>query len=163
MTTELHQELREWARGMHHTVAATELLIRAGYATGSAPWVKEADGRHWIDFDSIPDHTDGLSGGEKRILEIAASIGGLHRVVLQDVISGLDRDNAELAIATLSHAAGHHEGGATIVDGQLVRTPATPILPWPSHESPNQRARARTSVEGSSLGGAASPGGPSFN
>lgn len=72
----IHDALREWARGMTTTAAATELLIRAGFAKAGSPWVHIESDPAWIDFASIPDLIGGLSGGQQRLLRIAASIGG---------------------------------------------------------------------------------------
>lgn len=146
--TELHDELRNWATGMYPTVAATELLIRSGRAYAGAPWIKESNEQHWIDFDSIYDQIGGLSGGEQRIMEIVASLGGQHQIVLQDTISGLDRTNAELALAAISHAAGHHEGGRTIRDGKWVTVDPSAIYEWPTLNAPEPTTQARTQVEG---------------
>ena len=65
--TQITDQLRQWARGMYTTEAATELLIRARNGTFAAidrPWIKPADHAHWIDFPAITEHLDGLSGGE---------------------------------------------------------------------------------------------------
>lgn len=106
-TAELHTQLREWARGMNNTTAATELLIRTGYASPARRWIRiEESGRAWIDFDFIPDQIGALSGGQQRILRIAASIGGQTRINLGDEIAGLDHNQAELALAAITHASG---------------------------------------------------------
>jgi hypothetical protein len=50
--------------------AATELLIRTGFAGNGRPWVRfdELARRSWIAFDEIPDLIGGMSGGERRLL-----------------------------------------------------------------------------------------------
>lgn len=55
--------------------------------------------QHWIDFESIPDHLGALSGGEQRLLRIAASIGSSYApaINLGDEVSGLDRATLRLA------------------------------------------------------------------
>ena len=71
-------QLRRWARGMYTTEAATELLIRAHKSTFASihrPWIKPGDHGYWIDFPAITEHLGGMSGGEQRLLRIAASIG----------------------------------------------------------------------------------------
>ena len=76
--TEITDQLRQWARGMYTTEAATELLIRARngtFASIDRPWIKPGDHGYWIDFPAITEHLDALSGGEQRLLRIAASIG----------------------------------------------------------------------------------------
>jgi hypothetical protein len=47
------------------------------------------------------------SGGEGRVLRIAASIGGGVPVDLREAVTGLDEANAVLAAAAVLHAAGH--------------------------------------------------------
>ncbi len=48
-----------------------------------------------------------VSGGEQRILRIAASIAGGTPVTLRDAIPGLDDRNLKLIITAIQHAAGH--------------------------------------------------------
>jgi hypothetical protein len=56
------------------------------------PWMMQDQyGHRWIDFDAIPVHVDGLSGGERRFLLIAASLGGNWPLILNDALPGLDR------------------------------------------------------------------------
>jgi len=49
------------------------------------------------------------SGGEGRVLRIAASIAGGVPVDLGESVTGLDEDNAVLAAAAVLHAAGHRD------------------------------------------------------
>lgn len=66
-----------------------ELLLLAFSGRFSEPgwlWMMMDDDRPWIDFEAIPDGIGGLSGGERRVLLIASSIGGGTPVVLSDVI-----------------------------------------------------------------------------
>lgn len=129
-------ELRAWARGMLPLEAATELLIRGGFAQTWRPWVRwDADAnRHWIAFASIPDEIGGMSGGQGRFLRIAASIGGDVPVILGDEIPGLDRTYLTLVLSAVSHACGAHETGRTIdfVDGQPKIVPLPPLNAWAS-------------------------------
>ncbi|WP_423185100.1 hypothetical protein [Arthrobacter sp. NyZ413] len=139
---------RAWAKGSYTIEAATELLLRAfggRFAAPGNPWVHvdSTDGDHpktaWIDFEAIPEHTGPLSGGERRLLAIAASIAEDVPIVLGDVIPGLDRDVLDLVLAALAHAGGSHEhtdghfsGNGTFVLG---RGYADSLHPWP-RESP---------------------------
>lgn len=122
----VHDGLRGWAKGVYPLEAATELLIRSGFADPSLPWVFRCDTdsdperAHWhgIDFERIPELLGGMSGGERRFLLIAASIGsGSVEVNLHESFSGLDRDRVDLILAALAHAAGTHEGRLVVVDG----------------------------------------------
>jgi hypothetical protein len=135
-TTEHDQALREWARGLLPLEAATELLIRAGFAGEERPWVRhdsEAD-RPWIDFASIPEHIGGMSGGEQRFLRIAASLGADSPIILADELAGLDREWLSLVLAAIAHTGDAHEPGRTIelVDGspRFVDVPA--LYAWPA-------------------------------
>ena len=108
---ETTDQLRQWARGLYTTEAATELLIRAHHSTFASiqrPWIKPTDNAHWIDFPAITEHLGALSGGEQRLLRIAASIGSDEAtpVRLGDVVSGLDRPTLRLVLAAVARAGG---------------------------------------------------------
>lgn len=132
------QKLREWAKGSLTSEAGTELLLRAfggRFAAPGSPWILTDDpDRPWIDFDSIPDLIGGVSGGERRFLLIAASIGGGTSVVLSDVLPGLDRTVMELVLAAAAHAAGTHQGSVMIQapDGTVSFEQPGPLYPWPT-------------------------------
>ncbi|GGM14296.1 hypothetical protein [Nakamurella endophytica] len=103
--------LREWARGLYPLEAATELLIRAcggRFAAPGNPWVHVEDsGRAWIDFDELSQAVTAggpWSGGERRILALAASFGS-DDGLLNDNLPGLDRDNLALVLAAATPAA----------------------------------------------------------
>lgn len=100
--------LRSWAQGMLPLVAATELLIRSGFATPNRPWVHwdALAERPWVNFGSVPELIGGLSGGEQRVLRIAASLAGDEPIILGDEISGLDREMLDLVLAAVSHTGG---------------------------------------------------------
>ena len=72
-----HEHLRARARGSYPLEAAAELLIRAfdgRLVQPGWPWMHPTAGGQWIDFAAIPEQAGGLSGGEQRLLRIAASI-----------------------------------------------------------------------------------------
>jgi hypothetical protein len=112
-----------WAKGLFSTEAAVELLI------GHGSWLYREDfleiavefGREIadgvvlaaVDWEAAVAALEagGLpcSGGEGRILRLAASIGGGIAVSLGSALPGLDERNiAEVARAVL-HAAGHRD------------------------------------------------------
>lgn len=133
----IDDELREWAQGMTTLEAATELLIRGGYAQEGRPWIlyDELRRRHWIDFDSLPDSIGGMSGGEGRFLRIAASIGADNPVIVGDEIVGLDRRHVQLVLAAIAHAAGMSEPGRTIeeaADGRPHFVDVGALYTWPA-------------------------------
>jgi hypothetical protein len=118
----VHDQLRAWARGLYTTEAATELIIRAfngRFATTGQPWIRPTDHGHWTDFDAIPEHLGALSGGEQRLLRIAASIGSSDPLInLGDDITGLDRSTLHLVLAAIAHTGGSHEQSGLVFDGQ---------------------------------------------
>lgn len=135
------QRLREWAEGIEPLAAATELLIRAGFAQEWRPWIRsdETSFRHWVDFEHIPELIGGMSGGEQRLLMIAASIGDLSGTVtisLQNELPGLDRDWFMLVLAAIAHAGGFHKPGRRIQQdaGGVRIVDDGPLYAWPAHD-----------------------------
>lgn len=90
-------------------------------------------GRQRIDFEAIPEHIGGLSGGEKRFMMIAASFGGAEPIILSDVIPGLDRALLDLVLAAVAHAAGSHQDSVVTesTEGALGFERAPTLHPWP--------------------------------
>lgn len=137
MASDQVTELRAWARGMYATEAAVELLARAfngRFTSTSWEWVRRDDeGRVWVDAEAItPETTGALSGGERRVLAVVASLLGGAPVDLAEELPGLDREHAELVVAAIAHATGHHDGATyERVGDRLVKHPAEPILSWP--------------------------------
>lgn len=134
--SDYEDELRAWARGLLPLEAATELLIRTGWASPGYPWMRrEDDGRVWIDYTVIPDSIGVYSGGEQRVLRIAASLGADSPVILGDEVTGLDRRTVALVLAAIAHASGMHEPGRGIESNaagipQLVDV--APLYTWPA-------------------------------
>lgn len=128
-------DLRAWAKGVYGTEAAVELLARAfdgRFAEPGWPWIK-LDERAWLEPEEILEHAGVLSGGERRLLEVVASLAGVHQVNLMDVLSGTDRDVARLVVAAVSHAAGTHEQVEVLDDpsaGAVTVQPG-PVVEWP--------------------------------
>jgi hypothetical protein len=64
----------------------------------------------WIDWDAVIAALDGghlpASGGEKRIVRIAASLAVGHPVSLRDAIPGIDHRSLEMVTTAICHAAG---------------------------------------------------------
>ncbi len=140
-------DLRSWARGSYPLEAATELLIRAfrgRFTDPGWPWVKTDDGCRWIDFDTIDEDAVGaLSGGERRLLLIARSLGSVENrtVNLSEVLPGLDRTNLALVVAAVAHAGGSHEHSDFGPHGRPIRLPS--LAPWPEPEANRCRERER--------------------
>jgi hypothetical protein len=131
------EQLRDWAKGSLTLEAGTELLLRGfsgRFTEPGWPWMMIDDDRPWIDFEAVPDGLGGLSGGEKRFLLIAASIGGGTHVALSDVIPGLDRAILDLVLAAMAHAAGSHQDSVVLGEGPdtvLAFRRAKSLHPWP--------------------------------
>ena len=142
-TDAAHEQLRAWAGGSYPLEAATELLIRAfdgRFVQPGCPWMHPTVHGQWIDFATIPEQIGGLSGGEQRLLRIAASIGSDNAPVdLGDCLTGLDRPTLHLVLAGVAHAAGAHRHREVTrrPDGTLTLTPTGSPHPWgTSKESP---------------------------
>lgn len=131
-------ELREWAQGLYPSEAATEMLIRAGFAQTWRPWiVTHEPGAYGINFAQTTEHLDGMSGGQRRFLLAAASIGTeTVDVPIGYVVCGIDRYLVDLILAGIAHAAGTHEGAPMHVDHQTRRCtfgdPYTSLHGWPT-------------------------------
>jgi hypothetical protein len=117
----LSDALRACARGIHPLEAGTGLLTDCG------SWLHREDftSRFIITGTSISDGTTVLaatdweaavtalhagelpaSGGERRMLLLAASIAGGIPVSLYDTLPGIDHRNASLVIKAIAHATG---------------------------------------------------------
>lgn len=102
------EQLRDWACGLLPFEAAADLIITG--VNGrllDGPWIRH-DGYHaWFDADIAAAECGSLSGGERRVLEIATSlVSSDHPVDLGDALTGLDRTNLDLVLAALAHAGG---------------------------------------------------------
>jgi len=109
-TSQAQQRLRDWAAGNLPLEAATELMITAcngRFVQSSWPWMHPTVHGQWIDFATIPVQIGVLSGGEQRLLRIAASIGSAGTTVtLHDCLTGLDRTSLHLVLEAIAHAGG---------------------------------------------------------
>ena len=122
MNTPTIAALRPHAAGLYPGEAGTELLIRHGsilprddFARFVHTGTSISDGTTlmaWIDWDAalsaLHDGQIPLSGGEQRILQLAASIADGTLVSLRQAIPGLDNRNLKLLITAIRHAAGQH-------------------------------------------------------
>jgi len=129
---DVDDNLRAWAKGLAPLEAATEMLIRGGFASPGEPWIRtdeDSAARLWIDFGAIADNKGHLPVGEQKFVTVAASLAansGHRKVELGKAIHGLDRRLTALVLAAVSHANG----------SQHDRDPLTgrflgPLFPWP--------------------------------
>lgn len=142
MSTAHHDQLREAAAGQHPRMAATELLIRAAggrFAAQGQPWVTRDPifNKYWIDFEQIPGNIGVFSGGERRLLMLAASIANAGiEVNMGDLLSGLDYEVMALVLAAVAYAAagGSHPVVVQNADGTVSLKMMPPLFPWPDGE-----------------------------
>jgi hypothetical protein len=117
-TDDLTAALRAGAGGLYPLEAGTELLISNGTflrrgdfttrfitcgTSGGTPIAA-------IDWDAAITALNGgglpCSGGERRILQLSASLAAGTTVSLRDTVTGLDQDNAALLLTAIRHATG---------------------------------------------------------
>lgn len=153
-TSEVHEALRAWARGIYPTEAAAELLIRTGMVSTGDSWVQPGDdpGWWWINFEELARALNAgtaHSGGERRLLSIAASLGGHSPdgFQLADALPGLDRKHLGLVLAAVAHAGGSHEhhdtsalenaaaAGLPLDRSMLAGKPLGSLYPWPEQRA----------------------------
>ena len=120
MTAALTAALRACAAGYYPAEAGTELLIRhdcflrrcdfAGFVHAGTSITDGVTQMAQIDWHAAISalHAGQLpaSGGERRVLQLAASIAAGTPVSLRDAIPGLDNRNLQLLITACRHAAG---------------------------------------------------------
>jgi hypothetical protein len=122
MTSQLSAALRAAAAGIHPDEAGTGLIISHGTFlhrgdftrhVETAASISDGTPMAWIDWDAVVTALDtGLlpaSGGEKRILRVAASLAAGHPVSLRETIPGLDQRSLDLVTAAVRHAAGQRQ------------------------------------------------------
>lgn len=132
----VHDDLRAWAKGIHTSEAAVELLIRgfAGqFAAPGNPWIQPREHiGHLADVEAIPGNIGALSSGERAYLLITASIGlgGTDgpAINLSDTNPALGRDQLTLVPAGIAHANGSHQSSGIEVN-LIPEWPASPSTP----------------------------------
>jgi hypothetical protein len=127
-TDHLAAALRNCAAGLLPLEAGTELLIANGtflhrddftsqfitYGTSDGTLIAAID---WgaaitaLQVGELP-----CSGGERRILQLSASLAAGTTVSLRDTVTGLDQDNAARLTVAIRHAAGNDTKNADIND-----------------------------------------------
>lgn len=144
------RELRAWAKGDYPTEAAVELIIRAKggrFALETQPWIE----RPWpssslccVDWDRLHDELGVFSGGERRLLNIAVSMGtSKHPVDLSNDLSGLDDELLLLVLAATAHAAGRPR---LLAPAAAVPGPSN-AMPFKQSNAPNHRTQPRPEDE----------------
>ncbi|WP_309082314.1 hypothetical protein [Zhihengliuella sp.] len=100
--------LRVWARGDLALEATVALLLGGGGSLVEGPWVRPGSfGAFWFDADTASAECGHLSGGERRVLAIAASLASAnHPVDLGDAVTGLDPAALRCVLDAMAHAGG---------------------------------------------------------
>lgn len=136
-SAQVHESLRQWARGIYPLEAAVELLVRAHagrFAREGWEWIETHENRFTLNAERITEDTTGvLSGGERRLLHIAAALAGAAPANLYEDVPGLDRHTLDLVLAAISHAAGSHDDHekGILVD---INKPVA-LHPWPQEHT----------------------------
>ena len=122
MTSQLSAALRATAAGIHPDEAGTGLIISHGAFlqrsdftrhVETAACISDGTPMAWIDWDAVIAALDSghlpSSGGEQRIVRVAASLAAGHPVSLRDAIPGLDQRSLHLVTTAIRHAAGQRQ------------------------------------------------------
>ncbi len=122
MTSQLSAALRATAAGIHPDEAGTGLIISHGpflqrsdftRHVETAACISDGTPMAWIDWDAVIAALDSghlpSSGGEQRIVRVAASLAAGHPVSLRDAIPGPDQRSLHLAATAIRHAAGQRQ------------------------------------------------------
>ncbi|MGH3191789.1 MAG: hypothetical protein ACRDPY_44620 [Streptosporangiaceae bacterium] len=121
-----------WAKGLFSTEAAVELLIGHGswlyredfleIAVESGPGIADGAVMAAVDWEAAVAALGAgrlpCSGGEGRILRLAASIAGGVAVDLGSALSGLDERNTAGVARAVLHAAGHRDLRVAVEGGR---------------------------------------------
>ncbi len=116
----LHQQLRAHVAGLTSPAAAVDLLIahrtwlrredfldRFTFTATNFSTATTRTGIDWAAAINALGHDLACSGGEARLLRIAASLAQGIPVDLRDAMTGLDHANTALVTRALTQAAGH--------------------------------------------------------
>jgi len=115
----LADPLRAWARGIYPDEAGVELLIAHGVFLHRADFTSRfisipGDGAglaaiDWAAAIAVLDAGLPCSGGEQRMLRLAASLGDGTPVNLRDALTGIDDHGIQLVVQAVMHAAGQRK------------------------------------------------------
>lgn len=126
-TDDLATALRACAAGLYPLEAGIELLICNGTFLNrddfTARFIEHgtSDGTHMaaIDWDAaINALTSGrlpCSGGERRILQLSASLAAGTLISLRDTVTGHDPDNTARLLTAIWHATGNRPGKVSTI------------------------------------------------
>ncbi len=109
----LADKLNIYAFGTPNLEAASHILTHSvrGRLLDALQLVWEDDEAAEIDWPATLDASTGLSGGERRLLALAASLGSGHPVDLANALTGLDAWHAQVVVDAIAHTTGIHFAG----------------------------------------------------
>lgn len=121
---DLQDGLQRWARGAYDCEAAIIMLTEtrlwpklAGELIAHHAIGRDDDGRPWIDVDCLPTAVadSALSGGERRVLNLACSFLGVDSPPLASMLSSLDDEVMFTFLQASAHLSGWHERGLAVM------------------------------------------------
>jgi hypothetical protein len=108
--------LRAGAEGLYSLEAATGLIIAHGTWLARddfACFIQHGAGTAAVDWDAAIGALDGgglpSSGGERRMLRLAASLADQASVSLGEAVTGIDDRNVGLLVKAILHASGRRQ------------------------------------------------------
>ena len=108
--------LRAGAQGLYTLEAATGLIIAHGTWLARDDFrehVYHGTGTATIDWEAVTRALNAYelpsSAGERRLLQLAASLAGQAPVVLGDAVTGLDDSNIQVLVRAVLHASGRRQ------------------------------------------------------
>lgn len=110
---EIVQGLRRWANGSPSGQGAVTILTKAcggRLVDALQSCIDVIDAEYGLClpiWEDMVEASRGMSGGERRLIALAVSLGSNHPVVLQDVCSSLDQFNAAVVVEAIAEAVGH--------------------------------------------------------
>jgi len=109
----LQAALRAGASGLYALEAGTGLIIAHGHWPGRddfASFIDHGAGTAAIDWEAAISAVNAgclpCSGGEQRMLRLAASLAADIPVQLGDAVTGIDQRNTDLLVESVLHASG---------------------------------------------------------
>lgn len=108
--------LRAGAQGLYTLEAATGLIIAHGTWLARDDFrehVYHGTGTATIDWEAVTRALNAYelpsSAGERRLLQLAASLAGQAPVVLGNAVTGLDDSNIQVLVRAVLHASGRRQ------------------------------------------------------
>jgi hypothetical protein len=106
--TNLNDRLTAQAKGLYTTEAAAIILTHGVRGTLPAKLARAIDDNPtdryaYIDWDTAVDLSGPFSGGERRLIRLAASLATEHEINAGDTFTGLDDSNGDIVLDAIAH------------------------------------------------------------